>query len=92
MIRRIVQIFVIDPNKNVPDDRCLIHWAGPFATSKSDAALIVDLGLPALLAAHNVYRTTIRDKKVRAYEEFLAPATVDDVKVSICTLGSAALD
>jgi hypothetical protein len=74
--RRIVQIYVVDPDEAVPVDRALLYQDGPRLTDATDDELRYGLNLPALLEKHNAYRV----------ESGLEPARIRDIKIEIATI------
>jgi hypothetical protein len=75
-VRRIVQIYVVDPDEAVPVDKALLHHDGPRLTDATDDELRYELNLPALLEKHNAYRAELE----------LEPARIRDVKIEIVTM------
>ncbi len=74
--RRIVQIYVVDPDEAVPVDKALLYQDGPRLTDATDDELRYELNLPALLEKHNVRRDELG----------LEPARIRDVKIEIVTV------
>ena len=94
MSRRVVQLFVYDPDERVPDDCALIYVTGeddPTVTSISDSDLWIAHGeeLMSQLAEHNRFRTHHCDReesRVRGRDVFLPPITLADVVKKIVVI------
>lgn len=86
--RRLVQIFIVDPNENVPLDKCLLYKGEEKLTDLNDQELFFELDIKGLLEAWNVERVKIMDKRVKDRQEFLEPAKVRDLKMIVTTIAS----
>lgn len=84
--RRIVKVFVADPNENVPVDKCLLIQGEEKLTELTDQELFFELDIKAALEKHNAYRVTVRNKAVKEREEFLEPARIRDLKMTVVTI------
>jgi hypothetical protein len=70
--RRIVQVFVIDPDEALPLEHAVLHMGGQQVTDATDEELYYQINIPALLEQHNQTRQEldlpairIRDLKKR---------------------------
>lgn len=86
MGRRVIQIFIADPDERVPLEDCMLYQGTPFVSDLTDQELYFELEIKALLDAHNVKRAKVRDKKVKDREEFLEPIKVRDLKMCVSVL------
>lgn len=84
--RRLVQIFICDPDDNVPLDQCLLYSGQAQLTDLTDQELYFEVDIRSLLAAHNEKRRTLRNKAVKERDEFLEPARVRDLKMTVVTI------
>lgn len=87
---RMVQIFVVDPDENLPvEARLLYADAAPRMTDATDEELHFDLGLPELLAKHNEVRerTPLREQEGER-ERFMKPARIRDLVIAVTTLAA----
>jgi len=84
--RRIVKVFVVDPDQNVPLDKSIIYRGEEKMTDLTDQELYFELELGALLKAHNEYRVTLVNKAVKERTEHLEPARIRDLSMTIVTV------
>jgi hypothetical protein len=86
---RVVQVFIIDPDEKLPLDKAVLYQGKPELTDKTDQELFFDLDMKQLLADHNVARIAVVDKKsVAATVQFLEPARIRDLKMSVVNLAT----
>lgn len=87
MTRRMVQIFIVDPNESVPLVDSLVYSSSePFLTDLTDQELFYDLDIKQLLAAHNEKRKNITNKAITEKSVCLEPARIRDLKMNITTV------
>jgi hypothetical protein len=84
--RRVVQVFIADPNENIPLDDCLLYKGEEKLTDATDQELFFELDIKNLLEKHNLTRTKVVDKKVKDRTEYLEPAKVRDLKMVVVTV------
>lgn len=84
--RRVVQVFVSDPDPKVPLDKCLLYQGDVKVTDATDQELYFELDIKALLEKHNAERIKIVDKSVKDRTELLEPAKIRDLKMSVVTI------
>lgn len=84
--RRVVQVFVSDPDPKVPLENCLLYKGDVKVTDATDQELYFELDIRSLLEAHNKVRTAIMDKSVKDRAEYLEPAKIRDLKMSVVTI------
>jgi hypothetical protein len=87
-IRRVVQVFVADPNDNIPLDDCLLFKGEEKLTDATDQELFFELDIKDLLEKHNEKRVKVIDKKVKDRTEYLEPAKVRDLKMVVVTVAN----
>jgi hypothetical protein len=87
-IRRVVQVFVADPNENIPLDDCLLFKGDEKLTDATDQELFFELDIKDLLEKHNEKRVKVIDKKVKDRTEYLEPAKVRDLKMVVVTVAN----
>ena len=88
MTRRIVQVFVADPNENLSLEDCLLFKGEEKLTDATDQELFFELDIKELLEKHNINRIKIIDKKVKDRTEYLEPAKVRDLKMVVVTVAN----
>lgn len=89
--RRIVQVFIADPNPNVPLDRALLYSGAIKFTDSTDQELYFELPIADLLAKHNLERVKWADKEAskRAGKDvLLEPARVRDLRMVVVNVAS----
>ena len=88
MSRRIIQIFIADPNENVPLDACILFKGEQKLTDATDQELFFELDIKSILEKHNEARIKVIDKKVKDRTEYLEPAKVRDLKMVVVTVAT----
>lgn len=81
--RRVVQIYIADPNRNVPLEDCLLYKGEPFLTDLNDTELFYELDIKAILTTYNEKRVKMVDKTVKDRTEYLEPAKVRDLRMVV---------
>ncbi len=81
--RRVVQVYIMDPNENVPLDKCVLYKGEEKLTDSNDQELFYEIDIKTLLDAYNVERVKFRDKTVKDREQFLEPARIRDLKMAV---------
>lgn len=85
--RRIVQVFIADPNDNVPLERSLLFQDDkPRLTDLTDQELFFEIDIRSVLQKHNEYRVTLRDKAAseRSSKDInLEAAKIRDLKMTV---------
>jgi hypothetical protein len=87
-VRRVVQIFIADPNENIPLEDCMLHESERKLTDATDQELFFELDIKGILERHNAKRTKVIDKKVKDRTEYLEPAKVRDLKMVVVTVAT----
>lgn len=86
--RRIVEIYIIDPDENVPLAQCVLHEGKAQLTDLTDEELFFEIPIAERLKTHNETRLTILNKKAteRAGREiFLEKIRVRDLAMTVVT-------
>lgn len=88
MARRLVRVYVVDPDHKMPLDQSTLHAGEATLTDLSDRELLFELPMKQLLADHNAKRTRVVDKSFKDRTERLEPVTVDQLKTTVVTLAT----
>jgi len=83
---RLVQVFIADTDENLPLEQRILHKGDQKVTDLEDNELFFDIDVKSMLEKHNAVRTATRNKKVKDKEEFLEPARVRDLKMTVVTI------
>lgn len=84
--RRLVQVFIADPNDNVPLDQSLLYSGEQKFTDATDQELFFEIDINSILKAYNEKRVKIIDKKVKERTEYLEVAKIRDLKMVVVTV------
>lgn len=84
--RRLIQIFIADPDENVPLDQCLLYSGEQKLTDLTDQELFFDVDIKGMLDRHNQARIKMVNKSVKERTENLEPARVRDLKMTVVTI------
>lgn len=87
--RRIVQVFIADPNENVPLDKSVLYTGEQKLTDLNDTELFFEIPIAETLKKHNDFRATCRDREAskRAGKDILLdPAKIRDLKMVVVTV------
>lgn len=82
---RLVKIFVVDPDPNVPLESRLLYQSDERLTDSTDEELLYEVDLRSILDRHNEARKTTRDKSVKSKEVFLEPIRIRDLRMTVVT-------
>lgn len=82
---RIVQVFIVDPDKNVPVEKRLLYKGEQQFTDMTDQDLFFDLDLKSKIASHNEYRATLvnKNKSTGTEKIFLEPLRISELKMIV---------
>jgi len=61
--RRLVQVFILDPDENVPLDKALLYQGKQVMTDLTDQELYYDIDIKSVIEKHNAYRVTVRQQR-----------------------------
>ena len=81
--RRLVQVFIVDPDPKMPLEDCLLYRGEMKLTDLTDQELFFELDMKSMLDQHNERRTKVRNKSVKEREEKLEPARIRDLRMQI---------
>jgi hypothetical protein len=84
--RRLVQVFIADPDENVPLADCLLYSGEQKLTDLTDQELFFEVDIKSILEAHNDKRVTLVNKVVKERTEYLEPARIRDLKMTVVTI------
>lgn len=83
---RIVQVFIADPNENLPLADRLLYKSEQFVTDLTDNELYWDIDdVKGILKAHNEKRVKTVDKSVKDRVQHLEPARIRDLRFHVTT-------
>ena len=85
-VRRYVQVFICDPNENVPLETCLLYKGEPKLTDLTDQELFFEIDIKSVLEKHNEKRVGYVDKSVKERTDHLDPARIRDLKMTVVTI------
>lgn len=84
---RLVKVFIVDPNVNLPLKNRLIYQGYEKLTDLTDQELFFEVDINGLLAKHNDVRTKTEDKKANKDKPvYLEAARVRDLKMQVVVL------
>lgn len=63
--RRIVRVFVTDPDPDLPLEHCVVYGGTELLTEDTDAELVLALNIPKLIADHNEKRRAAELKEIK---------------------------
>lgn len=86
--RRLVQVFIADPDDNIPLDQSLLYSGDQKLTDATDQELFFEINIKTLLDAHNEKRVLLTNKKVKERTEHLEPAKIRDLKMVVVTVAT----
>ena len=86
--RRLVQVFIADPNENVPLDQALLYSGEQKFTDATDQELFFEIDINNILKKYNEKRMKFVDKKVKERVEHLEPAKIRDLKMVVVAIAS----
>ena len=81
--RRLVQLFISDPNENVPLEDSLLYSGEQKLTDATDQELFFEIDIKSILEKHNAKRVKMVDKKVKERTEYLEAAKIRDLKMVV---------
>lgn len=84
--RRMVQVYIVDPDEQVPVSDSLVYKGDPKLTDLTDQELFYEIDILNLLKAHNTFRVTLFNKKVKERQERLEPIRIRDLSMLVVTL------
>lgn len=88
MTRRLVQVFIADPDENVPLDKSLLYSGEQKLTDATDQELFFEIDIKSILTTYNTLRVTFINKKVKERTEYLEPVKIRDLKMVVVNVAS----
>lgn len=85
-VRRLVKVLIADPDPMVPLNDCLLYQGAEQLTESDDQELFFEIKIMDLLAKHNAKRTKIANKNIKDRTEYLEPARIRDLKMTVVTI------
>lgn len=86
--RRLVQVFIADPDENVPLDKSLIYSGSQKFTDATDQELYFEIDIKSVLEKHNADRIKFVNKKVKERVEYLEPVKIRDLKMVVVNVAT----
>ena len=86
--KRIVRVYIADPNENVPVEASVLYTGSEKATDATDQELFYELDIKDILSKYNEKRVKFRNKAVKDREEFLESARIRDLSMLVVTLAT----
>lgn len=86
--RRLVQVFIADPDENVPLADSLLYSGEQKLTDLTDQELFFEIDIRSILASHNEKRAKLVNKKVKERTEYLEPARIRDLKMTVVSVAT----
>lgn len=86
--RRLVQVFIADPDENVPLDKSLLYSGEQKLTDATDQELFFEIEIKAILEKHNAERVQFINKRVKERTEFLEPVKIRDLKMVVVNVAT----
>lgn len=86
--RRLVQVFIADPNENVPLEQALLYKGEQKFTDANDQELFFEIDINKLLTEYNEKRVKIIDKRVKERVEYLEPIKIRELKMVVVTIAT----
>lgn len=84
--KRVVKVFVADPDDKVPADKSLLYEGKEHVTDLTDQELFFEVDIKPLLEKHNAERVKIVDKPSSqkfGKEVYLEPAKIRDLRMTV---------
>jgi hypothetical protein len=89
MSKRLVRVFLVDPNASIPLDASMLFKSEEKLTDLTDQELFFEMPVQELLAKHNALRVTLVDKEAskRSNKDvLLEPAKIRDLTMTVLVL------
>ena len=87
--RRLVQVFIVDPDQDLPLENALLYTGEQGLTELTDQELFFEIDIKTILEKHNKTRAKTLDKetmKITGKEAFLDPVRIRDLKMTVVEL------
>lgn len=83
--RRLVKVFIADPDENVPVDKCLLYSGDEMLTDLTDEELFFEIPIMELLEKHNAVRVKTKRENTKK-TEYLKKARIRDLRMTVITI------
>ncbi len=83
---RVVRIFIVDADENMPLEKAVLFKGDEQLTNLTDDELFLEIGIKPLLDTHNKNRAAVVDKKASqrsGKDVFLEPIRIRDLKMVV---------
>lgn len=85
--RRIVQVFIVDPDEKMPLKESLLYQGDIELTDLTDQELFFEIEIKSILIEHNKRRCEIEDKKAESKEKkYLEPIRIRDLNMTVVNI------
>lgn len=88
MGRRLVQVFISDPDENLPLESALLYSGQQKMTDLTDQELFFEIDIKSILDTHNAIRAKTLNKKVKERTEYLEPTRVSKLKMVVVNVAT----
>lgn len=85
-LKRVVKVYVADPDEKVPADKSLLYEGKEHVTDLTDQELFFEVDIKPLLEKHNADRVKTVDKPASqkfGKEVYLEPAKIRDLRMTV---------
>ena len=86
--RRLVQVFIADPDESVPLEQSMLYSGDQKLTDATDQELFFEIDMKSALEKHNAERIKLVNKKVKERTEYLEPAKIRDLKMVVVNVAT----
>lgn len=87
--RRIVQVFIVDPDEKLPLKNALLYQGEPHITDLTDNELFFEIPIKEKLEEHNEIRKKTEDKKAEGKEKkYLESIRIRDLKMTVIEIAA----
>lgn len=80
--RRIVQVFIVDPDEEIPIEKALLYEGERKFTDATDQELFFEVPIKDILDKHNEFRKTVERKNEKEIR-YLEPIKIRDLKMTV---------
>jgi hypothetical protein len=88
-VRRLVRVIIADPHPDIPLNKALLHNGEEQFTDATDSELFFEVPIQELLKQHNdKVRSMAKNSAVKDRTEYLPPARIRDLKMTVITIAS----
>lgn len=85
--RRIVQVFIVDPDEKMPLKESLLYKGDVELTDSTNEELFFEIEIKSLLIEHNKRRREIEDKKADSKEKkYLEPIRIRELSMTVVNI------